>query len=145
VRSRARIQVSVPSRDYEVAARVLAEALESESGGRAAVARAARALGQQIGAEAARSTADTPTSASDRLVEVLESRGYEPYDDGGTIRLRNCPFDALAAEHRNLVCEMNLALIQGATEELGDDALHPRLDPRSGECCVTFERSRDSD
>ncbi len=144
VRSRARIQVSVPPRDYEVAARVLAEALESESGGRA-VARAARALGQQIGTEAARSTADTPCSASDRLVEVLESRGYEPYDDGGTIRLRNCPFDALAAEHRNLVCEMNLALIQGATEELGDDALHPRLDPRSGECCVTFERSRDSD
>lgn len=145
VRSGARIRVSVPPRDYEVAARVLAEALESNESGQAAVARAARAVGQQIGAEAAhRTTATCFPAAADRLVEVLESRGYEPYDDGGTIRLRNCPFDALAADHRNLVCEMNLALIEGTTEALGDDTLHPRLDPRSGECCVAFERNRGS-
>jgi predicted ArsR family transcriptional regulator len=141
LRSRARFQVSVPPRDYELPARVLAEAVESDMGGPAAVARIARGLGRQIGAEASRATGDAASSAAaDRLTRALEARGYEPYDDDGTIRLRNCPFDALASDHRNLVCGMNLALIEGATEALGDDALHPRLDPRSGECCVSFNR-----
>lgn len=141
-RSEARIQVSVPPRDYELAARLLAQAVEAEENGRVAAARAARALGQEIGRDAGhRDVGSSSSDAVDRLVRVLEERGYEPYDDDGTIRLRNCPFDALAARHRDLVCGMNLALIEGATEALGDDAVRPRLDPRSGECCVALERS----
>jgi predicted ArsR family transcriptional regulator len=145
LRSAARIHVSVPPRDYELAARLLAQAVEADAGGPVAAARAARALGREIALEALHGkSAPSSSVAEDRLVQVLEARGYEPYDDAGTVRLRNCPFDALASEHRDLVCGMNLALIEGAAEALGN-AVHPRLDPRSGECCVAFERSRGSE
>ena len=43
----------------------------------------------------------------------LAARGYEPYQEpDGTIRLRNCPFDRIAAHHRDLVCGANHAMLQ---------------------------------
>ena len=35
------------------------------------------------------------------------------------IRLRNCPFHQLAEQHRDVVCGMNLALIEGLVAGLG--------------------------
>jgi predicted ArsR family transcriptional regulator len=52
------------------------------------------------------------------------------------LRLRNCPFHALVAEHRDLVCGMNLALIEGVVEGLDLPAAKPVLAPTSGMCCV---------
>jgi predicted ArsR family transcriptional regulator len=72
---------------------------------------------------------------------VLGERGYEPYAEGGKVRLRNCPFHALAEEQPLLVCSMNLALCQGLLEGLGDDPGRAALDPRPGECCVSLEPS----
>lgn len=139
-RSAARIQVSVPPRDYELAARLLAGAVETDESARVAVARTARALGQRIGREATRrDVGESSSDAMDCLLRALDERGYEPYEDGGAIRLRNCPFEALTAQHRDLVCGMNLALIEGAADELGDAAICARLDPRPGECCVAIE------
>jgi predicted ArsR family transcriptional regulator len=74
---------------------------------------------------------------------ALAERGYEPYDDDGTIRLRNCPFDSIAADNRDLVCGMNLAVMEGVVETLPTKAMHPRLDPRPGQCCVAFTRTVD--
>jgi predicted ArsR family transcriptional regulator len=76
------------------------------------------------------------------LAGVLAAAGYEPVDDAGTLRLRNCPFDALVDEHRPLVCGTNLALAQGILEGLpGDGAdYEPRLDAQPGYCCVVFKR-----
>jgi predicted ArsR family transcriptional regulator len=143
VRSARRFEVSLPPRDYEMAARLLADALEREEGGRVAVARVAHAFGNEIGAEVARRSGNAPPAERVQfLVDVLEERGYEPFDDDGTIRLRNCPFDSLAAEHRDLVCGMNLAVIEGASETLGTGTVQPRLDPRPGLCCVSFERGK---
>jgi predicted ArsR family transcriptional regulator len=51
------------------------------------------------------------------LIQALAERGYEPYDDE-TIRLRKCPFDSIAAENRDLVCGMNLAVMEGAIDAL---------------------------
>jgi predicted ArsR family transcriptional regulator len=140
-RSARRFEVSVPERDYEVAARLLATAIEADEPAVDGVAGAARAYGGDIGAEVARRCGDSTSSSgvAGGLIEVLAERGYEPYDEGGTIRLRNCPFDALATDHRDLVCGMNLAVMQGATEALDADAVHARLDPRPGECCVALE------
>lgn len=141
VQSAARLQVSVPPRDYEVAARLLATAAETAEDGRAAVERVSHAFGTEIGVAVA-SRCENRTSPADVaacLVEVLAERGYEPYEDGGTIRLRNCPFETLASEHRDLVCGMNLAIMEGAAEMLTTDTVRPRLDPRTGECCVAFE------
>jgi predicted ArsR family transcriptional regulator len=142
VHSARRFHVSVPVRDYEVPARLLATAIEADEGTVDAMARVARVYGGDIGSEVARRCGDSRSSSDvvGCLVDVLAERGYEPYDEAGTIRLRNCPFEALAADHRDLVCGMNLAVMEGAAEALGDDTLHPRIDPRSGECCVAFER-----
>jgi hypothetical protein len=65
------------------------------------------------------------------LRQVLARRGYEPHDDAGsTIRLRNCPFDRIAAQHPELVCGANLATVEGLTDQLdGDQAIRPMLDP----------------
>jgi predicted ArsR family transcriptional regulator len=140
VRSAAQFEVSLPSRDYEIAARLLAEALDRDDSGRAALARVAHRFGNEIGAEVARRCGDGTSAEVVRcLVDLLEERGYEPYDDGGTIRLRNCPFHNLASDHRDLVCGMNLAVMEGATDSLGARAIRPRLDPRPGQCCVAFE------
>jgi predicted ArsR family transcriptional regulator len=142
VRSAKQFEVSVPPRQYEVAARILAAALDADEDGRALVARVARGFGGEIGAEVSRRCGDAATAELiDCLVDVLAERGYEPYDDDGTVRLRNCPFDSLAADHRDLVCGMNLAVMEGATEALGASTVRPRLDPRPGRCCVSFERA----
>ncbi len=142
VRSATQFEVSLPPRDYELAARLLAEAVDGDEGGRAAVARVAHAFGSEIGAEVSRRCEKAGSADVVRcLVAVLEDRGYEPYEDDGTIRLRNCPFDSLASEHRDLVCGMNLAVMEGATESLGTGDIRPRLDPRPGQCCVAFDPS----
>jgi predicted ArsR family transcriptional regulator len=141
-RSATTFQVSVPPRDYETAARLLADALDRDDApGRAALHQRARDVGSQIGAETAR-RGRASTSAGQttrRLKEVLTKRGYEPYDDNGTIHVRNCPFHALAAEHQELVCGMNLALMEGVLQEIGSEHIQARLDPQPGECCIAFD------
>jgi predicted ArsR family transcriptional regulator len=42
------------------------------------------------------------------------------------------------ADHRDLVCNMNLALADGVLEGLGDERLSARLDPQPGQCCVAI-------
>ena len=54
------------------------------------------------------------------------------------IRLRNCPFHQLAEHHRDVVCGMNLGLIEGILTGLGADGLRAVLDPRPGHCCVAI-------
>lgn len=75
------------------------------------------------------------------MVSVLAARGYAPRADGNGdgVVLANCPFHALATEFTELVCGMNLRLLQGLTDEIGPRlALEPRLDPQPGRCCVRF-------
>ncbi len=75
--------------------------------------------------------------------QALAARGYEPYDDpDGTIRLRNCPFDRIAAHHRDLVCGANHAMLQALTDRLDGDPPTVRavLDPQPGRCCVALRR-----
>jgi predicted ArsR family transcriptional regulator len=54
--------------------------------------------------------------------------------------LRNCPYHALVADHRELTCGMNLAWAQGVAEA-ADLPLRPALAAREGACCVEFERA----
>ncbi len=139
------IAVSLPARDYEFAATVLADAAEraSESQPPATVRAAAREAGQEIGATARAAAGPRPSRSRRRaaLLETLRERGYEPREPGGPggdIVLGNCPFDALVDDHRDLVCGMNLALAEGALETLGDAGLQASLDARPGLCCVGF-------
>ena len=74
---------------------------------------------------------------------VLTQQGYEPCGGAdGVIRLRNCPFHQLTERHREVVCGMNLALVEGLVEGLGADGWRPALDPRPGYCCVAIGGER---
>jgi predicted ArsR family transcriptional regulator len=127
--------VSVPPRDYGRAAQVLADAVV-RSGAEAALYEAARAQGISAGSSVAHVA---PGSRLDDLERDLTERGYEPYVEGTTIRLRNCPFHGLAQAFPVVACGMNLALLDGllAGAELAATT-EARLAPRAGECCVVF-------
>jgi predicted ArsR family transcriptional regulator len=53
--------------------------------------------------------------------------------------LANCPFDALAREHTELVCGMNLALLAAAADRIGEGTISARLDPTVDRCCVVLD------
>ncbi|MDQ4009011.1 MAG: transcriptional regulator, partial [Actinomycetota bacterium] len=105
--------------------------------------RRAHAAGRQIAAEARGAVAGEPAGdGSGLVVRALERHGYEPRaEPAGSQRivLANCPFHALAAEHRTLVCGMNLHLLDGVLDELGELVdLRACLEPAPGRCCVVL-------
>ncbi|MFC7111507.1 helix-turn-helix transcriptional regulator [Nonomuraea rubra] len=120
-RARGERSVSLPPRDYVTLASVLAGVVEA-LGAEERAEEVARGAGAAI-AEGRR---------GEPVERVLGERGYEPYAEGGKVRLRNCPFHVLAEEQPLLVCSMNLALCQGLLEGLGDDPGRAALDPRPG-------------
>ena len=138
------ISVSLPERHYELAGQVLAAAVEEAAGtGRpvlTAVARAAASAGRQIGTQtrAATELAST-TSSMTAIAEVLASHGYQPRVQPARLVLANCPFHALAKQHTELVCGMNLELIAALTDELGHTEVEVHLDPAPDRCCVTLQ------
>jgi predicted ArsR family transcriptional regulator len=131
--------VTVPPRSYELAARLLVQAVEADGSGqsRAALGQAARRLGAELGG-------GYRAEAACEVESALARQGYEPCRGGdGIIRLRNCPFHQLAERHREVVCGMNLTLVEGLVDGLGADGWQPVLDPRPGHCCVALGRERD--
>jgi predicted ArsR family transcriptional regulator len=133
--------ISLPPRQYDLAAELLAEAVEQadDRPARSTLVEVARRFGRRVGDEL-RGRLTSRASRERRLaavMEALEGYGYEPRREGGAVRLGNCPFHALAEGHRDLVCGMNHALIEGVTEGVDGGALEARQDPRPGECCVT--------
>jgi predicted ArsR family transcriptional regulator len=148
-RSGRQFAVTVPPREYELAARLLVQAVETDPSdrSRAALAEAARRLGTELGSAFRPAVTDPPPGrrdAAERDVNgLLTQQGYEPCRGGdGVIRLRNCPFHQLAEEHRDVVCGMNLALVEGLFAGLGADGWRPALDPRPGQCCVAIGGDR---
>lgn len=134
-RSERELAVSLPPRDYGLAARLLAEAVESDTAG--TTARALCGAAARLGRELARAAPEPPADVE----EILRSRGYEPYEDGdGVLRMRNCPFHAAAQRHPEVVCGMNLALLEGLLAGLGADDRDAVLDPGPGRCCVAINR-----
>ena len=140
------VELSLPARRYRMAAEIFAEGLDHhpDDSTRDAIRAAARERGAALGSEkrpgraSAGATARSKRARRQELVSVLEAEGFEPTDDGREIRLRNCPFDVLAAEHRDLTCSMNLALLEGLTSGVGDAGLRAVARPVEGSCCVRF-------
>jgi predicted ArsR family transcriptional regulator len=147
-RSASEIGVSLPERRYDLAGDLLADAVERSTRDRVPVAealrRAATEAGRRIG-EAARAAAGRRFGRAKRrddVVGALERHGYEPHLGAGEVVLTNCPFHALAQQHRDLVCGMNLELLSGVIDGAdGGDALEARLDPQPGYCCVRMTAS----
>jgi predicted ArsR family transcriptional regulator len=137
------VQVSLPERSYDLAGDLLAAALtEAEASGeppRAVLQRRAFERGRQMAADVAAG------GARDRVLEILETNGFEPRTEDGAIALANCPFHTLAQHHTELVCGMNLHLIGGVLDGVGGDALVARLRPQPGMCCVRLEEGVEED
>ncbi len=133
-RSDRAIEVTIPSRDYRTLADLLARRIDDG-------ASAAYSFGKEIGAEARERAGRNPSQ--ERLVRSLETvlreRGYEPFRTApGEIRLRNCPFDALAKTHTDLVCGTNLEMMRGILAGARATGVRAALDPQPGLCCVAF-------
>ncbi|MFI1367490.1 helix-turn-helix transcriptional regulator [Streptomyces griseochromogenes] len=144
-RARAERAVSLPARDYRTAAELLAEAAE-QAGLDAGLCAAARRRGEALRGAAA------PCGNLEEAMEVLASRGYEPHLEGAeevtgadarVVRMRNCPFHAVAERFPPLVCGMNLALLEGLFGT--DGPVRARMDARPGECCVVVEASKNNE
>ncbi len=141
-RSERQIEVSLPHREYELAARLFAQALNRD-GAPDTVRDVARTFGKEIAKQVMeragrrRGVKNLTRTAE----EILLDYGFEPFhDDNGSIRLRNCPFHPLSREFTPLVCGMNLDIMQSLLDELGLDRLEARLEPQPGMCCVAFHR-----
>ena len=136
------IAVSLPEREYELAGRLMAEAIAASADDGTRVLDALGRVAAEHGRTLARGAdvAET-TSALQRACAALAEHGYEPRIEADGATLTNCPFHALAESHTDLVCRMNLALVDALVEEIGD--VDARLDPAEGRCCVTLaQRTR---
>lgn len=146
-RSSRQVAVTLPPRHYDLAGQILAGAVEDAA--RAgipvleAVQRAALDAGHRLGTAQRRdddgsAAAPCGTAALDVVATVLAAHGYEPRVQGDRMVLANCPFHALAREHTELVCGMNLHLITALLDELGCSDVQTRLDTAPQRCCVTL-------
>jgi predicted ArsR family transcriptional regulator len=142
-----KFSVSIPSRSYDFAGRILVQALQRHESSRKAVHAAAWEEGVELGRAVRRDRRlRSPSDEKAMTVarEVLYDRGYEPYHDQlGDLRLRNCPFDALAQQSVGLVCGLNLAFIAGVVSGLGNESVTACLDPHPGQCCVRLQGSEE--
>jgi predicted ArsR family transcriptional regulator len=122
------LTISVPPRDYRLLAAILVAAIERDTDGtvRTVVGQAAREAGFQAAQH-----------ADGDLIAALRDCGYLPRTDhDGDISLRNCPFHAVAKDHLDVVCGLNLEMIKGVIAASSSNDAQAELNPRPGHCCV---------
>jgi predicted ArsR family transcriptional regulator len=141
------LSVSLPPRDYELAARLLAAAVDQATrAGRPvgeALTAVAAAHGRTLGEHARELAGSRPSrrALDDASLAVLEEQGYGPRPAGAEVILVNCPFHALVDAQRDLVCGMNHDLLCGMIDVVGSDVMSARVEPTDGTCCVRLTRS----
>lgn len=147
-RSNRELELTLPARNYEIAARLFAEALAAGDAGTASTSQAldsaAGSYGESLGAEARRLAGPRPSRSAllAAAIDVLNAAGFEPIaGDQDVIALRNCPFDAIAKTQRDLVCGMNLSLMDGVIAGLRASGIRAELDRQPGMCCVVWRRN----
>ena len=136
------VDITIPPRRYDLAARVLAEAIDTVDAGadvRAHAFSVAGAHGRRIGELRAPGGRMTSTRSVALAISTLTDLGYEPERDGSQLRLRNCPFDAVVDVAPTLVCQANVRLVDGILDGLGASALEARLVGPCDGCCVAVE------
>jgi predicted ArsR family transcriptional regulator len=126
------LEVSIPPRRYDLAAEILAEALEADPADPPleSLADAAAEYGRQVGRRT------RARNGNSRLVTALNVIGYEPTTLGGDVVLRNCPFRHVAQARPEIVCNMNLAFVAGVLAGTQSKSLRAVLSPSTEHCCV---------
>jgi predicted ArsR family transcriptional regulator len=133
-RSRHHFAMSLPHRNHELLARLLAQSSDAAS---PAGPDPAREYGRSLGRRARKRIRGRTESA--QLLEcveaVLETLGFEPYRvSQAEVRLRNCPFDPLARLYTPLVCGAGQGIIRGVIQGVGAD-LHLHREEQPDRCC----------
>jgi predicted ArsR family transcriptional regulator len=140
------IAISVPPRRYELAGAIFADALAAMDRP-AALDAVAADYGRAIGRRVRTRVAEVPDPAGavgvvgavGALKGALAEEGFAPRECGvGRICLGNCPFDALARRHRDVVCPTNLALFNGLLDEAAIAGVSAVLEPSPERCCVVL-------
>jgi predicted ArsR family transcriptional regulator len=129
--------VTLPHRDHELLARLLAASLDSNAKDTAAT-EPARDYGRSLGRRARQRLRGDPGPA--RLLgcveAVLERLGFEPYRASPTeVRLRNCPFDPLSRLYTPLVCGIAQDVLSGVAEGVGTTELRVSRHEQPDRCC----------
>lgn len=132
-RTTTEMTVSVPPRDYELLARLLVSSIEQDTLG------TVRAAANEVAHDAGRRVV---AAAGGDLLEALRGCGYLPRADAdGGIDLRNCPFHLVARDHLDVVCGLNLHLIEGLIAGSSEPHAHAELEPRPDRCCVVIHKA----
>lgn len=123
------VAVSVPARQYELAAALFAAAIEdSQRTGapvRDALRRRASADGRALG------------ERTGSFEDALRAVGFQPREDAaGGLVMGNCPFHRLAQHHTELVCDLNHAFVDGIAQGVPACKRRVVADPGAGRCCV---------
>ncbi len=137
------IAVSLPDREYQLAGRMMADAIAASIATGAPVVEELHRIATGQGRSWVEAT-PAPTSARaalDIAVDTLTAHGYEPRREDLRVVMVNCPFHQLAQAQTQLVCTMNHALISGVTESLGPHGPTAELEPGSGRCCVVLRQA----
>ncbi len=151
-RSALQVDLTLPTRRYDLVGRILATALDASERGELpadAARRIAHEQGRELGArltvgETSGSATAEPLAAVQQNMQRL---GYAPTEQVDRLTLGNCPFHAIVQAAPQLTCGLNLAFINGLLVGLGVDAdVTAALEPEVDACCVTLARgTRQSD
>lgn len=137
------LELSVPPRHYVFVARLLTQAIDREPNDAVSGSlNVARAEGVRLGE--ARRVAGRFAAKRNRAAALaaLADLGYEPAaGEGAAVRLRNCPFRAVADISPELVCGMNRELVSGLFDGMGLDGESVTLGGAPGDCCVVARLS----
>ena len=143
-RAATHFELSLPQRQYEVLARLLAESING-GGTSSADSSPAFEYGRDLGARA-RQLAGKPRGAAKQLEcveEVAGSLGFDPYrDESGDPRLRNCPFDPLSRVYTPVVCGVTEAILNGVAAGVGAKQLAVSREMHADRCCGIVSRIR---
>ncbi len=131
---------------YQALASVLAASLDERAGAAAAAREAGRRWAEAVpsGSLAPATDADAAVGS---LTDMLDGLGFspEPASADNEIVLRSCPFEAVAREHRSVVCEVHLGLVERAAASIGGgitvDGLEPFRSDRPLACAVHLRRA----
>jgi predicted ArsR family transcriptional regulator len=136
-RARSEFVLRTSPRDYELFGELLVRAAGEDKTGavRGTLEGVAYKLGRSLGERAKQER----IAAQAELKGVLRLRGYEPFEDeDGALRLRNCPFEAVAKRYPEIVCGLNLRLLEGLLAGLDIRRARASLEPAEDRCCVAI-------